>query len=99
MVFSTFLHSFTRSQPGRCRFQAEPRKGERVNIICRTSGAHASTTENPGLAPGATFCRRSAALIVCALRNILDSCVLREGVSKLVSAGFRTLRHYSVATR
>jgi len=62
MVFSTFLHSFTRSQPGEgCRFEAEPRRDERVNIICRTSGAHASTTENPGLAR-ATFCRRSAAL-------------------------------------
>src|SRR5262245_5515158 len=45
----------------RCRFEAEPRKDQRVNIICRTSGAHASTTENPGLAPGATFSRRSAA--------------------------------------
>jgi len=40
----------SQSRGERCRFEAECRMGEGVNTICRTSGAHASTTENPGLA-------------------------------------------------
>src|SRR6266581_9057081 len=57
-------------------FEVKPRRGERSDErseckpdraqpvrdgICRTYGATLERAEIPGLAPGATFCRRSAA--------------------------------------
>src|SRR2546425_3896096 len=46
---------------GRCRSRTQPRRGERLRGLFRPSGAEIVSKENPGLAPGATLCRRSAA--------------------------------------
>src|SRR6266446_8277202 len=41
--------------------RSQPRRGERVLAIFRPSGAAFQNDTYPGLAPGATLCRRSAA--------------------------------------
>ena len=42
---------------------AEPRKGRKIlRRVFRPSGAEFNTNSNPGLAPGATFLSRSAAI-------------------------------------
>src|SRR5262245_14883268 len=51
---------------------------ERVHIICRNSGAHASTTENPGLAPGAIFLPAAPRLSLDAHCAISSTAVPRE---------------------
>ena len=40
---------------------------------------------HPGLAPGATICRRFAALFGCASRAILDTCALQAPVFPVVN--------------
>src|SRR2546426_8845490 len=45
------------------RRKPKPRRGERFQTLCRPSGASRPTIlDSPGLTPGATFCRRSAAV-------------------------------------
>jgi hypothetical protein len=56
-------------------FRTEPRRDERfARNLSPLRGSSSHWLENPGLTPGARICRRSAALIGCASRDILDGC-------------------------
>src|SRR5439155_11990868 len=58
---------------------------KRFNTICRPSGASELATPSPGLTPGATFCRRSAAIKRCSCRTSLGNLVRNAALAAHVA--------------